>query len=65
MLHIAFTKLQGLLEDRIQLNTQNTPGVDPTPMQIFFWRTPMAGRLSVSGYPYLNGYQSNISLLLL
>ena len=34
MLHIACTKLQGLLEDRIQLNTQNTPGVDPIPVQI-------------------------------
>jgi hypothetical protein len=34
MSHIAFTKLQDLLEDRIQLNTQNTPVVDPIPVQI-------------------------------
>ncbi len=34
MLHIACTKLQGLFEERIQLNTQNTPDVDPIPVQI-------------------------------
>jgi DDE superfamily endonuclease len=34
MSHIAFTKLQDLLEERIQLNTRNTPGVDPIPVQI-------------------------------
>jgi len=34
MLHIAFTKLQDLLSDRIQLNTCNTPAKDPIPVQI-------------------------------
>jgi hypothetical protein len=34
MLYIAFTKLQDLLSDRIQLNTCNTPVKDPISVQI-------------------------------
>lgn len=30
---LAFTKLQDLLDDRIQSKTHNTPGADPIPVQ--------------------------------